>query len=208
MNVIDVSVPMRPAMPVWPGDPPFEREAVSSIERGDPANVSRVRLGTHTGTHVDAPAHFLRGGAPVDSLALDALVGLAMVIESKADRLLTPADLGDIRAERVLFKTSNSARHRMVAPRFVQPFVSIGLELARELVRRGTRLVGVDGLSVEAFDAEPGFPVHRTLLEGGVVIVESLDLTEAAPGPYRLCCLPLRLEGADGAPARAVLLAP
>ncbi len=202
--IIDISRPISADTPVWPGDPPVLVERVARVEAGDPADVSRLQLGTHTGTHVDPPAHFLPGGVTVDELPLDVLVGPAIVADLTAaasigsgvlDALAVPAG-----TTRVLLKTagggagpSDSARHGILTA-----------EGARWLVHHGVRLVGADTLSIEP-DTDT-YPVHRTLLEAGVVIVEGLDLAPVAPGAYELVCLPLRIAGGDGAPARAVLI--
>jgi arylformamidase len=195
--IIDISLPIGPETPVWPGDPPVVIEPVARVDRGDPADVSRLVLGTHTGTHVDPPAHFLPGGVTVDALALDVLVGPAMVAGFPAGpidgaALDSVAASGDASA-RLLLKTGGAAG--AVTP-----------DGARWLVERGVRLVGADTLSIEP--ASDDYPVHRVLLGAGVVIVEGLDLTAVTPGEYQLVCLPLRIVGGDGAPARAALIRP
>lgn len=184
---------------MWPGDPPVLVERVASVEAGDPAGVSRLQLGTHTGTHVDPPAHFFPGGVTVDDLPLDVLVGPAVVADLTAVTSIASGALEALALPagtlRVLLKTEvpGGWHGRLTA------------DGARWLVERGVRLVGADTLSVEP---ESGtYPVHRVLLEAGVVIVEGLDLTAAGAGAYELVCLPLRITGADGAPARAVLIA-
>jgi arylformamidase len=156
------------------------------MERGDQANVSVVELGTHSGTHVDPPAHFIPGGATVDRLPLDAMIGEALVVD--------PPDLESLPAgaERLLVRTAGSGSR-------------ISLARAGELIALGVRLVGIDAPSVEE-EGAPEHPVHRAFLEAGVVLLENLDLSDAAAGRYTLLCLPLRIEGGDGAPARAVLI--
>jgi arylformamidase len=195
--IIDISLPIGPDTPVWPGDPPVLVEPVTRVAAGDPADVSRLVLGTHTGTHVDPPAHFLPGTATVDALPLDVLVGPAVVAEFPAgpiDRaaleLATPPSEG---SPRLLLKTGGDAG-------------SLTPDGAAWLVERGVRLVGADTLSIEPATAD--YPVHRILLGAGVVIVEGLDLTAVTPGSYQLVCLPLRIVDGDGAPARAVLMSP
>ena len=192
--IIDITRPISATLPVWPGDPPVEVEPVTSLEAGDPAAVSRLALGTHTGTHVDPPAHFLAGGATVDDLPLDVLVGPAIVVDLAG---AAPGE-AELRAlvghhDRVLLKTG-AARGVVTA------------DMARRFVDGGLRLVGIDTPSIEPDTAE--YPVHRLLLTAGVVIVEGLDLSAVAPGDYQLVCLPLRIAGGDGAPARAVLMTP
>lgn len=192
MQIIDVSVPVRPGMITYPGDPEVRLERVSSIADGDVVNLSRLDFGVHSGTHVDAPLHFVDGGPSVESLPLDVLVGLCVVVEG-LDPAAVPAG-----AERVLFKTPNSRLWER--EEFSQEFVALDGEAARALVERGVRLVGIDYLTIGDEEA------HRVLLGAGVVAVEGLDLREVEPGEYRLVCAPLKLEGAEGAPARVLLL--
>jgi arylformamidase len=194
--IIDISLPIGPDTPVWPGDPPVSLEPVARVADGDAADVSRLALGTHTGTHVDPPAHFLPGTATVDALDLELLVGPAVVAGFPAGPIDADALGGKALSEgttRLLLKTGRGAG-------------ALTPDGARWLVARGVRLVGADTLSIEPETAE--YPVHRILLGAGVVIVEGLDLAAATPGPYQLVCLPLRVVGGDGAPARAVLIQP
>jgi len=185
--IIDISRPIGSDTPVWPGDPPVTVQPVARVEDGDAAAVSRLALGTHTGTHVDPPAHFFPGTATVDALPLDVLVGPAVVIDGAAlaSRALPEG------TTRVLLKTGADAG-------------GLTAEGAQWLVERGVRLVGADTLSIEPETVE--YPVHRILLGAGVVIVEGLDLGAVTPGPYQLVCLPLRVTDGDGAPARVVLI--
>ena len=201
-----MSVPVRTGMVVYDGDPQVRIERVMEIARGDLANLSRMELGTHTGTHVDAPLHFVDGGAGADRLPLDALVGPAIVADARG----APGDV-DAAAlaalgvppgtERLLLRTRNGDLWDRGA--FTRDFAGVADDAARELVAMGVRLLGIDYLSI-APSADPA-PTHRTLLEAGVVVVEGLDLRAAPGGAYELVCLPLRIEGADGAPARALL---
>ena len=210
MRIIDVSVPVSQSTPTYPGDPHVEIEQWAALERGDAANVSMLHFGAHTGTHVDAPAHFIEGASRVESLPLDILVGEARVVEISDDvraieaRHIMSESLGG--ATRVLFKTRNSAFWANTSGGFRTDFTYIAPDAARALVEFGVRLVGVDYLSVERFRPER-FDTHTTLLSSGVVIVEGLDLREVRAGTYELICLPLRITGGsgDGAPARAVL---
>jgi arylformamidase len=192
MRIVDVSVPVRPGMIVYPGDPEVRLERVSSIADGDGVNLSRLDLGVHSGTHVDAPLHFVEGGASVEALPLDVLVGPCVVVDG-LDVAAVPRG-----AERVLFKTPNSRLWER--DEFTEDFVALDGEAARALVERGVRLVGIDYVSIGDEEA------HRVLLGAGVVAIESLDLREVEPGEYRLVCAPLKLEGAEGAPARVLLL--
>jgi arylformamidase len=210
MPIYDVSVALANDTPTYPGDPGIEITEWHSMERGDAANVSLLRFGAHTGTHVDAPAHFIPNAPGVKSLSLDVLIGKAQVIEVPDE--LRVIDEEFVKANcvhsvsRFLFKTRNSAFWNDCSAGFRADYTYIEPAAARTLVGLGAKLVGIDYLSVEAFKSA-SFDTHQALLSAGVVIVEGLDLREVSAGRYELICLPLRLcEGAgDGAPARAVL---
>lgn len=211
MSIYDISVPVAPGVtPTYPGDPGIEVGAWAAIARGDAANVSVLHFGAHTGTHIDAPAHFIEGAPGISSLPLDALVGEARVVEIPADALVVEeshVEEASLRgARRVLFKTRNSGFWATAGGRFREDFTFIAPGAARALVARGVRLVGFDYLSVEKFGSKD-FATHLALLSSGVVIVEGLDLSAVAPGVYELFCLPLRIAAGsgDGAPARAIL---
>ena len=207
MELFDISVPLRPGMVVYPGDTPFRSQRLRAIARGDAYNLTRLQLGAHAGTHVDAPLHFIDGGADVTRLPLTALIGPAHVVDAtgiSADidtatlaRLDIPPE-----AHRLLFKTPNS--HLWEFSEFSDRFFGIAVDAARVLASRGVELVGIDYLSL-APASDPA-PAHIALLEAGVVILEGVDLRAVEPGPYQLICLPLSIEGCEGAPARAVLL--
>lgn len=203
----DVSLPLAEGGLVYPNNPPIEISAAQSIARGDSANVSRIQFGSHTGTHVDAPKHFFDNGAGVDALSLDVLMGPAIVI-AFGDDVMAVGEADLRRHEltghtRVLLKTRNSSFIRDRA--FHPEFTYLAPDGAAYLVSLGVKLVGIDYLSIEQFHSGH-HRTHRTLLEAGVVIVEGLDLSTPAMGPYALTVLPLRLVGLDGAPARAVLV--
>ncbi len=201
---IDVSVPLRTGMVHWPGDPGATVEKVQDLDRGDPATLSFLSMGAHTGTHMDAPSHFVRGAPTLDSFAADAGIGPARVVEIRGGRAITLDAVRRLRpeaGERLLFKTSNSVRC-WTGDAFVKDFVHLSSPAAKELAARGVRLVGIDYLSVGAFEGD-GRETHEALLSAGVWIVEGLDLSRVAAGPVDLVCLPIRLAGADGAPARA-----
>jgi arylformamidase len=199
----DISVPIRSDMPIYAGDPGVELERASSIAEGGHANVSKLSMGVHTGTHVDAPVHFIEGAPGMEGVPLDALYGPAVVVDATA---VVADSLGEAElegldipagAERVLLKTRNS---ELWAQPFTRDVVRLDGSGARFLVARGVRTVGLDYLSIGDHDA------HRELLGAGVVPVEGLDLREIEPGAYTLVCLPLDIVGSDGAPARAVLI--
>jgi arylformamidase len=196
-------VPIRSGMAHWPGNPPVVVTRVKDLARGDSSSVSLLSLGTHTGTHVDAPAHFVRGGLGVDAMPYEAVNGPARVVEVRGAGPIGPEALdGARRGERVLFKTRNSARWREAA--FMEDFTYLSTEAGLRAARLRVRAVGVDYLSVGGYKRN-GADVHRALLEGGVWIIEGLDLSRIRPGRHELACLPLRIEGGDGAPARAML---
>ncbi len=211
MKIYDISVPITPGeTPVYPGDPGIEVSSWAAIARGDAANVTSLCFGAHTGTHLDAPAHFIEGAPGVTSLSLEALTGEAVVVEVAGDvSAIEESHVEGIEGgsvERVLFKTRNSAFWADARGRFREDFTYVAPGAARALVSRGVRLVGIDYLSVEKFGSKD-FETHLTLLSKGVVILEGLDLRAVAPGRYELLCLPLKIASGsgDGAPARAVL---
>ncbi len=213
MRIYDISVPIAPGeTPVYPGDPGIEVGSWSAIARGDAANVSVLNFGAHTGTHIDAPAHFIEGAPGLDAVPLDALMGEARVVEipPDADAVDESHARPDVLqgAERVLFKTRNSSLWAGARGQFHKDFAYVEPAAARALAAAGVRLVGFDYLSVERFGSED-FATHLALLSAGVVIVEGLDLRGVGPGVYELCCLPLRIAAGsgDGAPARVVLRA-
>jgi arylformamidase len=213
-RIWDISVPIGQGMPSWPTNPPVRITPVKEIDAGGSSNVTELEMNTHTGTHVDAPAHFIGGGATVDRIGLDVLVGPCVVLQDTAadaldpevvERLLEDARrdgwLGQAGHDRILFKTRSSALWDL--PDFSKDYVSLDEGGARVLLERGVRLVGVDYLSVERFGGTG--EVHRLLLGGGIVAVEGLDLRDVEAGVYELACLPLKIAGADGAPCRAML---
>lgn len=201
---IDISVPLRAGMTVWPGDGAPRIERVQSFEQGDAYNLTRLAISAHTGTHMDAPLHFLRDGRPIDTLPPEVMIGRARVVRADGDAIHAadvPDDLEP--GARVLFRTRNSGRD-IFAGTFFEDYVFLARDAAEKLVRAGAALVGIDALSVSGFHEDPA-ETHRVLLGAGVWILEGICLRGAEPGEYELACLPLRIEGADGAPARALL---
>jgi arylformamidase len=202
---LDVSVPLAADVPTYPGNPPFELHAIKRIANGDSSNVSRLVMGTHAGTHVDAPRHFFDEGIAVDALSLDLLIGRARVVDLPRRGGITADDLAaaGLREDlRVLLKTPNSAFWN--GGGFRQEYTHLTEAAARYLADQGVKVVGVDYLSVDEFK-KAGAPAHRALLSQGVVIIEGLNLSDVEPGMYEMYCLPLRIASADGAPARVVL---
>lgn len=208
MRTYDITLTVTPGMIVWPGDPKVSIQRTSSMSSGDNANISQISMSCHTGTHVDAPHHFLDNGTTVDDIPLDLLVGRVYVLHLPNVSVITASDLryADIppRTRRLLFKTRNSDLWHNDHQEFKTDFVGLSVDGAEYLVDRNVRLVGIDYLSIAPYNL--GAPVHTILLDAGMVIIEGLDLSEVSPGRYTLHCLPLKLGGADGAPARCVLV--
>lgn len=208
MPILDVSLPISESLVVWPGDPPVRISQPAHLARGDTATISRLDLGAHTGTHVDAPAHFVAGGLGVDQLDLEALIGPAWVVHALEVDLLSAEVLAGLRippgTERVLFRTRNSERWARGEQEFYPDFVGIAADGAQWLIERGVRLVGTDYLSVAPF--HDTVATHQLLLRAGIIVLEGLNLSDISPGAYHLVCLPLKIEGGDGAPARAILI--
>jgi arylformamidase len=209
MKIHDVTLPISAQMPVWPGDPAVVLEQVASMDAGAHDNVSRLACGVHTGTHVDAPHHFLNDGRTVEALSLDVLVGPASLVHLLEDVQVVTADVLEKAAipfgtERLLLKTRNSQLWERAEREFFTGFVGISADGADWLVHHNIKLIGIDYLSIAPY--QQSIPTHRILLAAGVIIVEGLDLRTITPGIYTLYCLPLKLVGSDGAPARVILV--
>jgi arylformamidase len=210
-KIYDITLTVTPGMVVWPGDPKVKLERVRKIEDGANSNVSEVAMSVHTGTHMDAPVHFLPGEKSIDTLPLDVLIGPAQVVQlpESCDLInsdvLAKADL-DNGVERVLFKTRNSSfwLNHDQAMVFQTGFVGISKDGAEFLVKHGVRLVGIDYLSISPY--KNSRPTHEVLLKANMVILEGANLADVPAGHYQLICLPLKLGGSDGSPARAVLI--
>lgn len=203
---IDISVPLRNGMPHWPGNPPVRIERIQDLACGDEATVSHLSLGSHTGTHMDAPSHFLRSGKGLDAMTPADMIGPARVVPIRDPAVITLQEISThaiAAGERVLFRTRNSEM-RWAEQAFTRDFVYLSTEAARWLASHGIRAVGTDYLSIGGYEKN-GPEVHRVLLQAGVWIIEGLDLCAAPPGPCDLICLPLRILQSDGAPARALL---
>ena len=208
MKMHDVSLLISEDLPVWPGDPGISMMLASSLNDGDDANVTRLEMGVHTGTHIDAPIHFEAEGMSVDQLSLDTLIGpcrvfdLSGIVENIGSEVLQSLNFNG--ATRVLFKTRNSTWWANGETEFQKDFVSITEAGAKFLVDHGVNLVGIDYLSVEKFGSSD-YSTHHLLLRNQVVIVEGLNLCGISSGEYELIALPLRLKGSDGSPARVIL---
>jgi arylformamidase len=209
MHVIDISLMVSGTLPVWPGDPSVELHLIESIEEGAQANVSHLSMGAHTGTHVDAPHHFLNDGRTVEGLPLNVLTGPCYVVElqEEVNRINEEVLQGISFPEgvtRLLFRTRNSRLWNLSMSEFTEDYVAIDPSGAQRLVEEGIQLVGEDYLSVAPYGES--IPTHTILLKAGIILVEGLDLSTVPGGSYTLYCLPLKLLGADGAPARAILI--
>jgi arylformamidase len=202
---IDVSVPIRPGMVHYPGDPGVSLHHEKHLDRGDVATVSKLELGVHTGTHVDAPVHFLRGTPGIDELALEDMIGPARVIDLPEVEVITAQQLAPAeitRGERILLRTRNSL-HAWTSDTFVENYTHLDTTAARLLADRRVRMIAIDYLSIGGGDDGP--EVHRILLSAGVVIVEGLDLSRVPAGRYDVVCMPIKIMGGDGAPARVAV---
>jgi arylformamidase len=209
MKIFDVTVPIKNFMPVWPGDPQVENRLVSSIEKGEEANVTNIQMSAHTGTHIDAPKHYIKSGTAIEGLSLTTLLGEVEVVEidfrnSQIDALTLIKVNRNEWSQRVLFKTNNSNLRLLEKDYFNQNFTALLPDAAEYLVQKGVKLVGIDYLSIAPF--ENGSDTHIILLENDVVVLEGLNLADISPGIYELIALPILLEGADGSPARVLLI--
>ena len=208
MKIYDVTVAVSEQTPVYEGDPNVQIEIANAIERGDAANVSRLCCGVHTGTHVDAPNHFIEGARRVHELEFEKLTGICRVVEiDETVRAIEAKHITNLAGvERVVFKTRNSNFWADLSQGFRKDFTYIAPDAAQALIDLEIKLVGIDYLSVERFGAET-FDTHIILLEKEVVIIEGLDLREVPAGDYEIICLPLKIVGGagDGAPARTIL---
>ena len=208
MSIYDISLSISPSLVVWPGHPPIGITQSSHLDRGDRSTVSRLDLSSHAGTHVDAPAHFVPGATGVDVMDLDLLVGPALVVHCLEADALSAGVLDSLSippgTERVLFRTRNSDLWARDEQGFREDYVGVTRDGAQWLIDHGLRLVGVDYFAVAPFDDL--IVPHQILLGAGMIVLEGLDLGRIAPGIYQLVCLPLKFEGGDGAPARAILI--
>lgn len=203
---IDVSVSLYTGMVHWPDNPPVHFERMKDMDKGDNCNVSVFSMGSHTGTHMDAPLHFVNGAQGIDKMPLEATIGPARVIEIKDTESIKPDDLRQYElqaGERVLFKTSNSTRCWGTND-FIQDFVYISTEAAQYFAELHLQTIGVDYLSVGGYKKN-GTPAHQAILNAGIWVIEGLNLSQVQPGRYEMICLPLKVLNGDGAPARAIL---
>ena len=208
MKIHDVSVTISEDMPIWPGDPKVTITKKRAINRGDSCNVSHLAIGSHTGTHIDAPYHFEESGLTIDQLSLETLIGEVRVFDLSAESSITlekvrTLDLDNV--TRVLFKTKNSDRWKSGIKSFSKEFIPVPADVAGYLVETGIKLVGVDYLSVEGYGSKD-HPTHHTLLKNGIIVVEGLNLSSVDRGDYELIALPIKVLNCDGSPARVILM--
>ncbi len=206
---IDVSATLDPAMtPVYEGNAPLSFEFMLDMRKGDGVTLSKYSLGAHSGTHIDAPQHFIRDGAPVDKVPLDPLIGPARVIDiPDSIQAINAAELNRHAwkgAERLIFRTRSSVRGWMSSPTFHHDFAYVAPDAAQLIADAGVKLVGIDYISIEQFGG-PAPLTHRILLGKGIPIIEGFALETIAPGDYDLIVLPIKVAGHEGAPARAVM---
>lgn len=209
MKLIDISLTISEDLPIWPGDPRPELKKISLIADGEDANITHLSSSVHIGTHVDAPDHFLGNGKTVEDIPLELMIGKTVVIEVPSEGQISKTDLQavgvDGKQKRLLIKTKNSDLWAQENKDFQEDFIALDPGAAEYLVEMGIEVIGVDYLSVAPY-ADPA-PTHRILLEAGMLIIEGLNLSKVAAGKYQLYCLPLKIEGSDGAPARVLLQA-
>lgn len=212
MKIFDISLPIKSEMAHWPGDPPVSLETLSAISNGDNANVTLIQMSVHTGTHIDAPKHFLDHGRTIDQLPLDKLMGETLVMEIPTNEKIISGEVLSNHTEktllakvrRVLFKTTNSQLWMSDPAEFHKDYVAINTEGAEFLANLGLDLVGLDYLSIAPYD-ETTRP-HQILLSKDIILLEGICLEDVQPGIYQMFCLPLNIENIEGAPARAILI--
>ncbi|MDT8445721.1 MAG: cyclase family protein [bacterium] len=206
MKYYDLTLSHSDQLALWPQDPPFVRDYIYQLEAGDPVTISRLSFSSHLGTHVDAPLHFYAEGASVDQLDLEILIGPALVVDcggaQVVDRALIEGLLEGRRPARLLLKTKNSTY--LKEPQLRSDWVGLKTDAAQWLVEMGVQFIGIDYLTIGS--PQDNMPVHKALLSAPVIIAEGLDLLEVPAGLYQLICLPLKVTGGDGAPARVVLV--
>ena len=207
-RVHDISIVLGRESVSWPGDPPYQRDMVASLAKGDLSNVSHFSMTTHVGTHLDTPAHFLADGEDLDCYEAGDFILPAVVADAGHAKAIGPefvAAADPPSGGAILFRTSNSTTGRIASGEFFRDGAHLSEDAAKACLDRGVSLVGIDYFTIDAFGTET-FPVHKCLMAAGVLILETVNLRDVQPGSYTLICLPLRLAGAEASPARAVLL--
>lgn len=207
MKLYDISLPISNDLPVCPGDPSVSLMMTGSILKGDQCNITKIQMGTHAGTHIDAPYHFLKDGATVDAIPIETFIGPCLVVELDSEVLIEKKDFRKYNLNghsRILIKTRNSEMWANNIRTFNTNYVAMGIDAAQYLVEMNTILVGIDYLSIESFQSN-GCPVHKLLLRNNITVLEGLNLSGIKAGEYELICMPLKLRGCEGAPARVLL---
>lgn len=207
MVLYDISLPISNNLPVWPGDPTVSLTKTMSISKGDNCNLTRIEMGSHAGTHIDAPYHFINDGSTVDAITIETFIGPCLVIEMDSEALIEETDLRKYNLDgylRILIKTKNSKLWSKNVRSFDPNYVAVGIDAAQYLAERNIKLIGIDYLSIEAFHSD-GSPVHKLLLKNNIIILEGLNLSGVKAGVYELICMPLNLHNCDGSPARVLL---
>ena len=207
MKIYDVTLPLSERQVIWPGDPPVSFKLIKSILNGDPCNVTKIEMGAHSGTHIDAPFHFFKNGATTDSIPLHTFIGQCLVIDTDSKFAVEKKDLikYDIsKYSKILIKTKNSELWANNVDSFTPYFIFLSIDAAKYLVEMNVSLVGIDYLTIEAFNSSDN-QVHKLLLRNNITILEGLDLSKIKSGIYNLICMPLKIEGCEAAPARVVL---
>lgn len=208
-SVYDISVDLTGESFPFPGDPPFSREMLLTIEDSGICNVSRLEMSAHSGTHIDTPAHFITGGNTLEAYSVKDFIRPAWVVEVQDEQAVKAADLDGLDVapgDAILFKTGNSTSGRCISGEFSEDFVHISAEAAAACVEMKAGLVGLDYVTIEKF-GDDTFPAHRKLLGGGILVLEGIDLESVPPGRYTLICLPLKMSGCEASPVRAILMA-
>lgn len=207
MKLYDVTLPISNDLPVWPGDPSVSIMATKSILKGDQCNITKIQMGAHTGTHLDAPLHFFKDGGTIDTIPIETFIGPCLVVELDSEVLIEREDFRKYNLNghsRILIKTENSELWANKINSFSTNYVALGIGAAEYLLERNVSLIGIDYLSIEKFQSD-GSPVHKLLLKNNVTILEGLNLSGVKEGVYELICMPLKLHGCEGAPARVLL---
>jgi arylformamidase len=208
MKLYDISLPISNDLPVWPGDPSVSLMMTKSFLKGDHCNITKIQMGTHSGTHIDAPYHFLKDGATVDTIPIETFIGPCLVVDLDSEVLIEEKDLRKYNLaghSRILMKTKNSEMWaNNIRKSFITNYVALGINAVQYLIEMNTILVGIDYLSIESFQSD-GKPVHKLLLKNNITILEGLNLSGVKAGVYELICMPLKLQGCEGAPARVLL---
>lgn len=203
MVLYDITLPLRPEQPTWPGDSPFLIGINQSIAKGSLFNTTRFSLESHFATHIDAPYHFEENGITVDKIPMEVMIGPVLVHEVDTLDFIQPGHLPELsNIERIIFKTPNT--HFIADTVFHTEYAAVGIEAAELLVHAGIKLVGIDYFSVETYYCED-YPVHHVFLRNNVILLEGVDLRQVPPGWYELLALPMKIQGADGSPVRAIL---